>query len=61
MVSLLSALRLAARGFRPDTYEADDLVEATLRSALANVELCPANGSLWQWLYGIMVMLTTVG
>lgn len=56
VVSLLPTLRLAAsRMLKSRDMDAiDHLVERTLLSAISDVERSPDNGSLMQWLYGIM-------
>jgi DNA-binding response OmpR family regulator len=53
--SLIAALRMLARSYRPHSLEeADQLVEQVFRTALKEVDSEAASGSLLTWLTGIM-------
>ena len=57
VVELLPVLRAHARRRVPDKRAADVLVEITLQRAIADVDHCPAKGSLVKWLLGIMARI----
>lgn len=60
VAELLPVLRAHARHRVRDERVADILVEMTLKQAIADVDRCPANGSLILWLLGIMAGIDLV-
>lgn len=57
VVDCLALLRAHARLLKADRMAADDLVELTLKRAIADVHHRPANGTLFEWMYGIMLTI----
>jgi DNA-directed RNA polymerase specialized sigma24 family protein len=53
--SVLPRMREAAFRYRLSERAADDLIERTLRTAIAEQHLRPSNASYADWLHSIMI------
>lgn len=61
VAALLPSLRKDALVLEEELDAADDLVAAVLRTALRDVEDCPAERTLYSWLNDVMVRIWRVG